>query len=125
MFISNAYAQSAGSGFGSGGLMDYLPIILMFVVLYFLMIRPQQKRMKEQKQMMESLSAGDEVVTNGGILGIIVAVDGNILTVQIAQNVEVLLQKGAIAAPLPKGSINFSSKCCSSDMPPSSPSCCG
>ena len=68
MFISNAYAQSAIGGAG-GGLMSFLPIILMFVVLYFLMIRPQMKRQKEQKAMIDALSKGDEVVTAGGMLG--------------------------------------------------------
>jgi len=67
MFISNAYAQSAIGGAG-GGLMSFLPIILMFVVLYFLMIRPQLKRQKEQKAMIDALSKGDEVVTAGGVL---------------------------------------------------------
>lgn len=125
MFISNAYAQSTGSGFGSGGLIDYLPILLMFVVLYFLMIRPQQKRMKEQRQMMEALAQGDEVVTSGGILGIIMCVDANIITLRIAPGVEVMLQRGAVAALLPKGTITADGSACSGgDIPPSS-SCCG
>ena len=125
MFISNAYAQSAGSGFGDGGLMSYLPIVLMFVVLYFLMIRPQQKRVKEQRNMLESLSVGDEVVTGGGILGIISSIDGNIINLEIAQGVEVMLQKSAVAGLMPKGTINLSNKSCSMDSLPNSSSCCG
>lgn len=125
MFISNAYAQSAGTGFGSGGMMDYLPIILMFVVLYFLMIRPQQKRAKEQRQMLEALSAGDEVVTSGGILGIVVSIEGNIVNLLIAQGVEVMVQKAAIGGLMPKGTINLSSKSCCMDNVPNSSSCCG
>lgn len=124
MFITNAYAQSASTGFFSGGLIDYLPILLMFVVLYFLMIRPQQKRMKEQKLMMDALSQGDEVVTSGGILGVIVRVADNIVTLQIAVNVEVMVQKGAVVTLLPKGTVNLSGKTCSIDNLPSS-SCCG
>ena len=124
MFITNAYAQSASTSFFSGGLIDYLPILLMFVVLYFLMIRPQQKRMKEQKQMMEALSQGDEVVTSGGILGVIVRVADNIVTLQIAVNVEVMVQKGAVVTLLPKGTVNLGGKTCLIENLPSS-SCCG
>lgn len=125
MFISNAYAQSAGSGFGDGGLMSYLPIVLMFVVLYFLMIRPQQRRVKEQRNMLESLSVGDEVVTSGGILGIIASIDGNIINLEIAQGIEVMLQKNAVAGLMPQGTINLSNKSCSPTNLPNSSSCCG
>ena len=69
MFMSNAYAQAAGPAGAGGGLMSFLPIILMFVVLYFLMIRPQMKRQKEQKAMIDALTKGDEVVTAGGLVG--------------------------------------------------------
>ena len=69
MYISNAYAQAAGPAGAGGGLMSFLPIILMFVVLYFLMIRPQMKRQKEHKALIDSLARGNEVVLNSGLLG--------------------------------------------------------
>lgn len=104
MFISNAYAQSAGIG-GDGGLMSFLPIILMFVVLYFLMIRPQMKRQKEQKAMMEALAKNDEVVTAGGLLGKVTKVGDAYVTVEVANGTEVVVQKVAITMLLPKGTI--------------------
>lgn len=110
MWISNAYAQSAPSGgFGGGQLVQFLPIILMFVVLYFLMIRPQAKRAKETKQMLENVQKGDEVITAGGLLGKIVKVSEAYVTLEISndnnRHVEVNLQKSAITNVLPKGSI--------------------
>ena len=106
MFISNAYAQSPLDGLGLGGnLTSFLPIILMFVVLYFLMIRPQMKRQKEQKSMMDALAKGDEVVTSGGILGRINKVTDGYLTVEIANGTEIVVQKGAVTTLLPKGTI--------------------
>ena len=107
MFISNAYAQSPLDGLGLGGnLSSFLPIILMFVVLYFLMIRPQMKRQKEQKSMMDALAKGDEVVTSGGILGKINKVsDGGYLSIEIANGTEVVVQKAAVTTLLPKGTI--------------------
>ena len=104
MFISNAYAQSAIGGAG-GGLMSFLPIILMFVVLYFLMIRPQMKRQKEQKAMIDALSKGDEVVTAGGMLGKISKVSEAYLTVEIADGTAIVMQKASVTMLLPKGTI--------------------
>ncbi len=104
MFISNAYAQSAIGGAG-GGLMSFLPIILMFVVLYFLMIRPQMKRQKEQKAMIDALSKGDEIVTAGGLLGKISKVSEAYLTVEIADGTEIVMQKASVTMLLPKGTI--------------------
>ncbi len=104
MFISNAYAQSAIGGAG-GGLMSFLPIILMFVVLYFLMIRPQMKRQKEQKAMIDALSKGDEIVTAGGMLGKISKVSEAYLTVEIADGTEIVMQKASVTMLLPKGTI--------------------
>ena len=104
MFISNAYAQSALGGAG-GGLMSFLPIILMFVVLYFLMIRPQMKRQKEQKAMIDALSKGDEIVTAGGLLGKISKVSEAYLTVEIADGTEIVMQKASVTMLLPKGTI--------------------
>ncbi|EGF32478.1 Preprotein translocase subunit YajC [Oxalobacteraceae bacterium IMCC9480] len=106
MFITNAYAQSPLDGLGlSSNLTSFLPIILMFVVLYFLMIRPQMKRQKEQKSMMDALAKGDEVVTSGGILGKVTKVTDAYLTIEVADGTEVLVQKGAVSTLLPKGTI--------------------
>ena len=104
MFISNAYAQTAAAG-AESSLMSFLPIILMFVVLYFLMIRPQMKRQKEQKAMMDALAKGDEVVTAGGILGRVTRVTDAYVTLEIANGTEVVIQKIAVATLLPKGTI--------------------
>jgi len=105
VFISNAYAQAAPAAGAEGGLMSFLPIILMFVVLYFLMIRPQMKRQKEQKAMMDALTKGDEVVTAGGILGKVTKVTDAYVTVEISDGTEVVVQKVAVATLLPKGTI--------------------
>ena len=103
MFISNAYAQSAAGGTGS--LMSFLPIVLMFVVLYFLMIRPQMKRQKEQKAMIDALAKGDEVITAGGILGKVSKVTEAYVTVEVADGTEVVMQKASVTMLLPKGTI--------------------
>lgn len=106
MFITPAYAQAAtGATDPTGGLMSLLPIILMFVVLWFLMIRPQMKRAKEHKTLIEALAKGDEVVTQGGMAGRIVKVGDNFITVELAPNVEVAVQRQAIANVLPKGTL--------------------
>ena len=104
MFISNANAQSLIPGM-DGNIASFLPIILMFVVLYFLMIRPQMKRQKEQKSMMDALGKGDEVVTAGGILGKIIKVTDAYITVEIANGTEIVVQKSAVSTLLPKGTI--------------------
>jgi preprotein translocase subunit YajC len=104
MFISNAYAQSAVGGPG-GGLMSFLPIVLMFVVLYFLMIRPQMKRQKEQKAMIDALAKGDEVITAGGILGKVSKVTEAYVTVEVSDGTEVVMQKASVTMLLPKGTI--------------------
>jgi preprotein translocase subunit YajC len=104
VFISPAYAQASGAAPG-GDLMTYLPMIAIFAVIYFLMIRPQQKRAKETKAMLQALQKGDEVVTAGGIVGKITKLSDAYVTVEIAQGVEVTLQKSAISLPLPKGTL--------------------
>jgi preprotein translocase subunit YajC len=104
VFISNAYAQTAAGG-AESGLMGFLPIILMFVVLYFLMIRPQMKRQKEQKAMMEALAKGDEVITVGGMLGRITKVSDAYVNLEIADGTEIVVQKAAVSTLLPKGTI--------------------
>ncbi len=107
MLISNAYAQAAGSA--EGQLLGFLPIILMFVVLYFLMIRPQMKRAKEHRTMVDALQKGDEVITSGGIVGRISKVGEAYITVEVnapgSQAVEMQLQKQAVQTLLPKGTI--------------------
>ena len=104
MIISPAFAQAAPGG-GADGLMSFLPIILMFVLLYFLMIRPQMKRAKEQKAMIEALQKGDEVVTAGGIVGRITKISDQYVTVEVAPNTEVVVQRSAVQVPLPKGTL--------------------
>ncbi|MBC7804366.1 MAG: preprotein translocase subunit YajC [Candidatus Parcubacteria bacterium] len=104
MLISPAYAQAPAAG-GDAGLMGFLPIILMFVLLYFLMIRPQMKRAKEHRTMVDALQKGDEVITAGGLLGKITKVNDAYVTVEIAANTEVSVQKAAVQTLLPKGTI--------------------
>lgn len=106
MFISNAYAQSPLDGLGLGSnVSSILPLILMFAAMYFLMIRPQQKRAKEQKAMIEALAKGDEVVTAGGILGKVSKVSDAYITLEVANATEVVVQKASVTVLLPKGTI--------------------
>ena len=102
-FISDAYAQGAESQTGTLELI--LPLVLMFGIFYFLLIRPQQKKAKEHKNMVGALSKGDEIITNGGLLAKITDADDNFLTCQISDNVEVRIQRHAVASVLPKGTI--------------------
>jgi len=88
-----------------GNLTSFLPIVLMFVVLYFLMIRPQMKRQKEQKAMMDALAKGDEVVTSGGMLGKVTKVAEGYVTIEVSEGTEVVVQKSAITTLLPKGTV--------------------
>jgi preprotein translocase subunit YajC len=104
VIIANAYAQAAPTG-GDAGFMGLLPIVLMFVLLYFLMIRPQMKRAKEQKQMIEALQKGDEVVTAGGVAGRINEMGDAYVSLQIAPNVEISVQRSAVQTLLPKGTL--------------------
>ena len=103
MLISPAYAQGAP---GAGpGYEQFLIIIGMFALLYFLMIRPQMKRAKETKAMIEALQKGDEVVTAGGVVGRITRLGEQYVTLEIAPNTEVVLQRSAVQVPLPKGTL--------------------
>lgn len=104
MIISPAFAQGL-PGSGDGGLLGFLPIILMFVLLYFLMIRPQMKRAKEQKQMIESLQKGDEVITSGGVLGRITRLGDAYVNLEIAPETEISVQRAAVQTILPKGTL--------------------
>jgi len=105
VLISNAYAQTAAAAGPLGGLMEFLPIILMFGVLYFLMIRPQMKKAKEHKALIAALAKGDEVVTQGGIAGRIAKVGDDFVAVEVAEKVEIQVQKSAVALVLPKGTL--------------------
>jgi len=110
VFISNAYAQASSAAADPlGGLMGMLPIVLMFIVLWFLMIRPQMRKAKEQQKMIAELAKGDEVVTQGGIAGRISRLGENYLGLEVADSkegaIEITVQKSAVAALLPKGSL--------------------
>ncbi|MDP2368025.1 preprotein translocase subunit YajC [Rhodoferax sp.] len=108
MFISSAFAQTAPAATGgdtSSTLMSILPLVLMFVVLYFVMIRPQMKKQKDHRSMVDALAKGDEVVTAGGLLGKISKLGESNLGVEIANGVEVQVQRSAVVQVLPKGSI--------------------
>ena len=109
MFISEAFAQAAPAATGSaadtafGSLGGMLPILLMFVVLYFVMIRPQMKRQKEHKAMVEALAKGDEVVIAGGVLGKISRMSESFIHVEVAPGVELQVQRASVVQVLPKG----------------------
>ncbi|MCZ2407541.1 MAG: preprotein translocase subunit YajC [Burkholderiales bacterium] len=109
MFISSAFAQTAPAAAGGGDLAttltSMLPLVLMFVVLYFIMIRPQMKRQKEHRAMIDALAKGDEVVIAGGMLGKVTRLGEQYLSVEIATGVEVQFQRSAVVQVLPKGTI--------------------
>jgi len=108
VFISEALAQTAPAAAGGSTestLYSMLPLVLMFVVLYFIMIRPQMKRQKEHKAMIEAIAKGDEVVIGGGMLGKISKLGESYVSVEVATNVEVQVQRTAIVQVLPKGTI--------------------
>ncbi len=104
MFISNAFAQTAPAASGGAeGLMSFLPLVAMFVVLYFIMIRPQMKRQKEHKAMIEAIAKGDEIVTSGGLVGRVAKMGESFLHVEVANGVELQVQRSAVIQVLPKG----------------------
>ncbi len=109
MFISSAFAQSAPAAAAGGDLqstlMSMLPLVLMFVVLYFVMIRPQMKKQKEHKSMIDALAKGDEVVTVGGMLGKVSKMGESHIGLEVSNGVEVQVQRSAVVQVLPKGSI--------------------
>ena len=106
MFISSAMAQApAAGGDMSSSLISMLPLVLMFVVLYFVMIRPQMKRQKEHKVMIEALAKGDEIATAGGMLGKVTKLGDSLLNVEIADGVEVQVQRHAVVQVMPKGTM--------------------
>ncbi len=103
--ISLAHAQTAGAADPSGGFMQLLPMILMFVVLWFLLLRPQMKKAKEHKALIEALQKGDEVVAAGGLVGRITKIGEAYVTLEISEGTEVIVQKPAIGMVLPKGTL--------------------
>jgi preprotein translocase subunit YajC len=105
VFISSAFAQTAGGGDMQSSLMSMLPLVLMFVVLYFVMIRPQMKRQKEHRLMVEALAKGDEVATAGGMLGKVTKLGEVYIGMEIANGIEVQVQRSAVVQVLPKGTI--------------------
>ena len=106
MFISDALAQvTGGTGGGESSLLSMLPLVLMFVVLYFVMIRPQMKRQKEHRAMIEALAKGDEVVTSGGMLGKVTKMGESFLTLEVANGVELQVQRSSVVTVLPKGTV--------------------
>lgn len=109
MFISSAFAQTAPAAAAGGDmqstLMSMLPLLLMFAVLYFVMIRPQMKKQKEHRSMIDALAKGDEVVTAGGLLGKVSKIGDAYIGVELAAGVEVQLQRSAVVQVLPKGSL--------------------
>jgi preprotein translocase subunit YajC len=107
VFISQAFAQAAPAATGDtqSSLLSLLPLVLMFVVLYFIMIRPQMKRQKEHKAMVEALAKGDEIVTAGGFLGRVTKLGETYLSVEVANGVELQIQRTAVVQVLPKGTL--------------------
>jgi preprotein translocase subunit YajC len=105
MFVSEAWAQAAGGAAGGFDMQGMLLIGAMFAVMYFLMIRPQMKRAKEHKAMIDALQKGDEVVTSGGVLGRVSKMGEGYVSVEIAPNVEVQVQRAAVQTVLPKGTL--------------------
>jgi preprotein translocase subunit YajC len=107
--ISSAYAQATGAGTGQAGAEFWVFLIGMFAIFYFILIRPQQKRAKEHRNLMASLKKGDEVVTNGGLLGKLTEVGDQFVTLQLAESVEIKVQRHAIMMVVPKGTLKSAS----------------
>ena len=103
VFISVAHAQTPAAGGPESTLLSLLPLVLMFVVLYFIMIRPQMKRQKEHKAMLDALAKGDEVVVGGGVIGRISKLGDSLVHVEVAEGVEIQVQRPSIVQVLPKG----------------------
>ena len=107
MFISNAFAQTAPAAAAGGdissSIMGMLPLVLMFVVLYFIMIRPQMRKQKQHRTMIDALAKGDEVVVAGGLIGRVAKLGESMLNVEVANGVELQVQRAAVVQVLPKG----------------------
>lgn len=113
VFMSSAMAAGTGAAAGgtpanpagAGGLVNIGLLVLIFVAFYFLLLRPQSKRQKEHRKMVEALSRGDEVITSGGVLGRITQVDEQFIKVEVADGVEIRIQRSSVSTLLPKGTI--------------------
>jgi preprotein translocase subunit YajC len=110
VFITSAFAQTAPAAAAAGSdmqstLMGMLPLVLMFVVLYFVMIRPQMKKQKEHKTMIDALAKGDEVVTAGGMLGKVSKLGDSLVTLEVSSGVDIQVQRSAVVQVLPKGTV--------------------
>ncbi len=104
LFISDAMADTAaGAAPAAPGFAQFIPLIIIFVIFYFLLIRPQMKRAKEHKKMVESIAKGDEIVTNGGVLGKVTAVDEGFLSLEVANGTVIQLQASSVSQVMPKG----------------------
>ena len=99
--ISDAWAQAGGDA--GGGLFSLLPLVVIFILFYFLLIRPQQKRAKQHKEMVTALKKGEEIVTNGGLLGKVMDLDDNFITLEIASGLNAKVQRQSVAQVMPKG----------------------
>ena len=104
-FISDAMAEGTAAAQGGGDLMGLVPLILLFVIFYFLLIRPQQKRVKEHRKMTEELKKGDEISTMGGLVGRIVELDDSFVELEIAANTTVKVQRQSVQSLMPKGTL--------------------
>ncbi len=102
--IQDAMAQAAG-GAQQGGLMGFLPLIILFIAFYFFLIRPQMKRQREHQKLVQGLQKGDEVVTSGGMLGRVSELNEALLKIEVAKGVEVKIQRAAVSTVLPKGTL--------------------
>ena len=105
MFVTPAYAQAAGGAGAGAAFAQFIPLILIFAIMYFLMIRPQMKKQKEHRAMLDKLAVGDEVITSGGIAGVVRALGESFVTIEIADRVEIRVQRGAVGNVLPKGTL--------------------
>lgn len=105
LFISDAAAQASGAASSPSTWQSLLPMVALFVIFYFLLIRPQQKRQKEHKNMVAGLAKGDEIVTMGGVLGKIISLDENFITLEISKGVEIRVQRQSVQAMMPKGTV--------------------
>ncbi|MEA3291877.1 MAG: preprotein translocase subunit YajC [Pseudomonadota bacterium] len=109
LFISDALAQAAPAGGATSSLVSLLPMVLIFVIFYLLLIRPQQKRAKQHRELVAALQKGDEVVTNGGLLGKVTKVDENFVTLELAEGVRVQVQRSSVSQVMPKGTLKSKS----------------
>lgn len=103
LFISDAMAETAPAAAAAPGFAQFIPLIIIFVIFYFLLIRPQMKRAKEHKKMVEGISTGDEIVTSGGILGKVTAVEDGFMSLEVAKDTIIKMQTSAVGQVMPKG----------------------